>query len=82
MAQHGYCGRRSAAELLARLRAAPTGLAGEAEADAKGEIARALAGLLERLVAEIAKLSSRIERAVADLPDGRIIMSFPRAGRL
>jgi transposase len=82
MAQHGYCGRRSAAELLARLRAAPTGLAGEAEAEAKGEIARALAGLLERLVAEIAKLSSRTERAVADLPDGRIIMSFPRAGRL
>jgi transposase len=82
MAQHGYCGRRSAAELLARLRAAPTGLAGEAEADAKGEIARVLAGLLERLVAEIAKLSSRTERAVADLPDGRIIMSFPRAGRL
>src|SRR4051812_4787617 len=82
MAQHGYCGRRSAAELLARLRAAPTGLAGEAEADAKGEITRVLAGLLERLVAEIAKLSSRIERAVADLPDGRIIMSFPRAGRL
>src|SRR3954454_3568151 len=82
MAQHGYCGRRSAAELLARLRAAPTGLAGEAEAEAKGEIARALAGLLERLVAEIAKLSSRTERAVADLPDGRIIMSSPRAGRL
>src|SRR4051794_1321399 len=82
MAQHGCCGRRSAAELLARLRAAPTGLAGEAEAEAKGEIARALAGLLERLVAEIAELSSRTERAVADLPDGRIIMSFPRAGRL
>src|SRR3954449_1460382 len=82
MAQHGYCGRRSAAELLARLRAAPTGLAGEAEAEAKGEIARALAGLLERLVAEIAKLSSRTERAVADLPAGRIILSFPRAGRL
>src|SRR3954465_1116396 len=82
MAQHGYCGRRSAAELLARLRAAPTGLAGEAEAEAKGEIARALAGLLERLVAEIAGLSSRIEQTIADLPDGRIIMSFPRAGRL
>jgi transposase len=82
VAQHGYCGRRSAAELLARLRAAPTGLAGEAEAEAKGEIARVLAGLLERLVTEIAKLSSRIEQAVAELPDGRIVMSFPRAGRL
>ena len=82
MAQHGYSGRRSPAELLQRLRAAATGLAADAEADAKGEVARALAGLLECLVAEIAKLSSRIEHAVAELPDGRIIMSFPRAGRI
>ncbi len=82
MAQHAYCGRRSPAELLTRLRVAPAGLASDAEADAKGEIARALTAILERLVAEIAKLSSRIEHAVADLPDGRIIMSFPRAGRI
>jgi transposase len=82
LAQHAYCGRRSAAELLARLRAAPTGLAEDAEADARGELARALAAILERLVAEIAKLSSRIEHAVAELPDGRIVMSFPRAGRI
>jgi transposase len=82
LVQHAYSGRRSAAELLARLRAAPTGLASEAEAKAKGEIVRALVGVLERLVAEIAKLSSRIEQAVAQLPDGRIVMSFPRAGRI
>jgi transposase len=82
MAQHAYCGRRSAAELLARLRAAPTGLASDVEADAKGEIVRALVAVLERLVPEIAKLSSRIEHAVAELPDGKIIMSFPRSGRI
>lgn len=82
MAQHAYCGRRSASQLLARLRAAPAGLASDAEADAKGEIARALASLLERLVGEIAKLSARIAHAVADLPDGRIVMSFPRTGRI
>lgn len=82
MAQHAYCGRRSAAELLARLRAAPAGRAAEAEADAKGELAHALAAILERIVAEIAKLSSRIEHAVAALPDGQIVMSFPRAGRI
>ncbi len=75
MDQHSYCGRRSAAELLARLRAAPTGLAGDADADAKGELARALVG-------EIAKLSSRIKHIIADLPDGKIVMSFPRAGRI
>ena len=43
---------------------------------------RALAAVLERLVGEIAKLTSRIEQAVADLPDGQIVMSFPRAGRI
>ena len=42
MAQHRYCGRRSAEDLLERLRAAPAGLAGDAEADAKGELVRAL----------------------------------------
>ena len=82
MAQHAYCGRRSPAELLARLRAAPAGLASDAEADAKGELARALVAVLERLVPEIARLSSRIEHAVAELPDGKIVMSFPRAGRI
>ena len=40
---HRYSGRRTPAELLARLRAAPAGLAGEAETDADGEIVRATA---------------------------------------
>jgi transposase len=82
LAQHRYSGRRSAEELLARLRAASQGLAGEAEADAKGELVRALVQSLTSLVAAIRELSSRIEHAVEDLPDGRIVMSFPRAGRI
>jgi transposase len=82
MAQHRYSGRRSADELLARLRAAPTGLAGEAETDAKGEIVRALVRSLTSLVDAIRGLTSRIEHAVEALPDGRIVMSLPRAGRL
>ena len=82
LAQHGYCGRRSPAERLERMRAAPIGLTQDAESDAKGELVRALAALLERLVAQIARLSSRIEHDVAELPDGQIVMSFPRAGRI
>lgn len=82
LASHAYCGRRSPAELLARLRAAPTGLAGETEAEARGELVRALAATLETLVAEIARLSGRIEHDLAELPDGQIVMSFPRTGRL
>jgi len=38
--------------------------------------------LVDALVAELAKLTSRIEHAIAALPDGRIVMSFPRAGRV
>ena len=34
------------------------------------------------IVAAIRDLSGRIEHAVAELPDGRIVMSFPRAGRI
>lgn len=82
LAQHHYSGRRSPEELLERLRAAPIGLAQEAEADAKGEMVRALVRVLSSLLTGIRELSSRIEHAVADLPDGRIVMSFPRAGRI
>lgn len=82
LAQNQYCGRRSAGELIARLRSAPIGMAAEAEADAKGELVRALAASLESLLAQIAKLSSRIEHAVGELPEGKIVMSFPRAGKI
>lgn len=82
LAQHAYCGRRPAGELLARLRGAPTGRTDELEAEAKGELVRSLASILERLVAELTKLSARIEHTVANLADGQIIMSFPRSGRI
>jgi transposase len=82
LAQHSYCGRRSPAELLERLRAAPVGHSGELELEAKAELVRALACSLEPLVAQIGELSARIEHTVAELPDGRIVMSLPRAGRI
>jgi transposase len=81
-AQHAYCGRRSADDLLARLRQAASVGLGELEADAKGELACCLARTLERLVEQIRLLASRIEHHVADSADGRILMSFPRAGRI
>jgi transposase len=82
LAQHSYCGRRTPAELLARLRAAPVGRTGEAEAEIGGELVRSLAAILAVIVAEIAALTARLEHAVAALPDGEIVMSFPRAGRV
>jgi transposase len=49
---------------------------------AKGELACSLARTLSRLVEQIRLLTSRIEHHVASLDDGRIVMSFPRAGHL
>jgi transposase len=54
--RHAYCGRRPAAELLARLRGAPVGRAGEAECDASGELVRSLVTVLVPLVAQIQQL--------------------------
>ena len=79
--QH-YSGRRSAAALLARLRAAAHGLVPPQTEDAMAQVVRSLVAVLVPLVEQIAELTRRIERFVASLPDGQIIMSFPRAGRV
>ncbi|HZN38386.1 MAG TPA: IS110 family transposase [Planctomycetota bacterium] len=82
LAQHSYCGRRTAAELLQRLRAAPLPRIGELEAEAKGQLAAMLASILEQLVAKLLELTARVEHEVAELPEGRIVMSLPRSGRV
>lgn len=82
LAQHSYCGRRPVMALLERLRGAAAGHNGELETEAKGELVRMLASVLERLVGELAKLTARIEYMIANLPDGQIVMSFPRSGRI
>jgi transposase len=81
-AQHAYCGRRSPEELLQRLQQAPVVAGGELEMEAKGELALNLARVLSRLVEQIRLLTARIEHAVQSCDDGRILMSFPRAGRI
>lgn len=81
-AQHAYCGRRSAEDLLARLHEAAPAVCAELQMEAKGELARCLARTLKSVVEQIRLLSSRIEHHVASLEDGKILMSFPRAGRI
>jgi transposase len=82
MARHAYCGRRSAAELLARLRAAPVGLSGELEAEAKGECVRALVAVLRPLVAQVQTLTAAVEHAVEAHQDGQVVTSLFRSGRV
>jgi transposase len=80
-AQH-YSGRRSPAELLARLHAAAQGLVAPLTAESMAQVVRSLVAVLDPLVAQISALTQRVESFVASLPDGQIIMSFPRAGRV
>ena len=81
-AQHGYSGRRTPQELLERLHQAAGVTLGEMEMQAKGELALSMARILVRLVEQIRLLTSRIEHCIESSDDGRIIMSFPRAGRI
>lgn len=80
-AQH-YSGHRSAATLLARLRAAPQGHTSDLTTAAMADVVLAIVAVLESVVAQLSVLTRRVERLVQSLPDGRIIMSFPRAGRV
>src|SRR3989442_5667325 len=80
LGQHAYSGRRPAAELLARLRAAPLSQTGEVEAEASGEIVRALVAVLLPLVAQIQQLAASIAAALRLHPDGPLLQSFPRTG--
>jgi transposase len=82
LASHHYSGRRPPTELLKRLRAAPTGLAGEIEQEAKGELVQAFVAVLRSLVERLHLLTRRIEHDISDTDTGRIMMSFPRAGQL
>jgi transposase len=77
-----YSGRRSAAELLTRLRSGACALGGPATVDAMAQVVRSLVVVLQPLVNQIAELTQRIERTIEELPDGQIIMSFPRAGHV
>lgn len=80
--QHAYSGRRSPDELLERLHGAAQIALGDMETRVKGELALALARTLASLVEQIRLITRRIEHEVAALDDGRILMSFPRAGRV
>lgn len=78
LARNGYCGRRSAAELLERLRSAPQGRAGEAELEARRSVVLALVAALKPLVEQITLLTSQIAGALRTHDDGAIFLSLFR----
>lgn len=82
LAQHAYCGRRPVPDLLARLHAAPASAVGISEAEASGELVRALVAVLEPLVAQIQQLTAAVGGALAQHPDRVVVQHLPRSGQL
>ena len=74
LARNGYCGRRSAAELLGRLRQAPEGRAGALEAEARRGAVLGLVAALRPIVAQIREFTSQIAGAVRSHPDGQVFL--------
>src|SRR5216117_4026684 len=79
LGQHAYCGRRPVAELLARLRRAPTSQVGAAEADASGDVVRALIAVLSPLVAHLQQLSAPLPPRWLSIPMARSCRACPAA---
>ena len=78
LARHRYCGRKSAAELLGRLRSAPRGRTGEIEAEARRTAVLAMVAALRPIVEQVGLLNSQIAHAVRAHPDGEIFLSLFR----
>jgi transposase len=76
-----YSGRKDPAELLAKLRDAPEGRAGEIEIQTRRQLVLALVATLKPLVAQIKTLERQIAKAIHEHPDGAIFLSLFRDPR-
>jgi transposase len=76
LTRHSYTGRKSARELLGRLRNGAEGRAGELEMQARRLIVLGLVDALEPIVAAIRELTAQIRQAVDDHPDGATFRSL------
>jgi transposase len=76
LARHAYCVRKQPAELLAKLRDAPRGRAGDAETEARRAIVLALVAALHPMVTKISQLTSEIAHRVRAHPDGHVFLSL------
>jgi transposase len=82
LTKHGYSGRRPPGELLARLRAAPAGLLGTPEVEARRDAVLALVGVLRALNQAIKQLDRSVVAHLGEHPDAEIFTSLPRSGRI
>jgi transposase len=76
LARQGYSGRRPPRELLARLRNAAEGRAGEIESPARRQIVLGLVAALHPIDTKISELTRQIRFAVDEHPDGQTFRSL------
>jgi transposase len=81
-AKHGYSGRRSAEQLLARLRAAPAGTTDETLCEAIRDAVWALVAVLKALGAGLKDLGRSVIAHLDEHPDAKIFTSLPRSGQI
>jgi transposase len=81
-AKHGYSGRRTGEQLLARLRAAPAGTLDATLCEAVRDAVIALVGILQALGAAEKDLSRSVVAHLGEHPDGEIFTSLPRSGQI
>jgi transposase len=77
--RHSYCGRRTAAELLARLRGAPAAVAG-LDPEVLAECVRAQARVLRTLLDTIADLDRAMAATLPEHPKAALLAPLPRVG--
>lgn len=72
LARSSYSGRTEAAELVARIKAAPKGTVGPSECEARRAVVLGLVAALRPIVTEIAALTVQIRERLAAHPDAAI----------
>lgn len=82
LTKHGYSGRRPAADLLARLRAAPEGISDGPEAEARRDAVLGYIRVIRALNASIKNLDRSVAAHLGEHPDGEIFTSLPRSGNI
>lgn len=78
----GYSGRKPPAELLSRIKEAPSGSLADAEVEARATCVLALVDAIERCEAKARELEGEITELLESHADAPIFTSLPRAGRV
>lgn len=79
--RHSYCGRRTPAELLDRLRRAPIPVV-TLDPEVLGELVRAQVRLLRTLLDTLADLDRALTAALPEHPKAALLEPLPRIGRI